>query len=187
MPGRCSVRSDLERRPVRVPLPALGSRLCGNAGRVCPPSSRLRGTIRVRAVAASPSHVRRAWRDVVRLARFGWRSPQYPPHPSASATTVIVTGFLAAFRPSSQTSFTTCGETPPAGRVLAPPCYPARCRITLFGCVLAASKREVHALRLDAAILRFRGAVPMMVGSALVCCCNTCVVVLSSCFELGWA
>ncbi len=110
------------------------------------------------------------------------RSPQYPPHPSATATTVFVTGFSAAFRPSFQTSFSGLWRDTAGGSCVGDPVLPRSppCFIQLF---LLRLKR-LHALRLDAAILRFRCAVPTMVGSAPACCCNTCVVVLSSCFEV---
>ncbi len=65
-------------------------------------------------------------------------------------------------------------RAPSGSCVLAATCRPARDRLSIQLFLFAASK-QVHAVRLDAAILRFRGAVPRVVGSALDCCCNTCV------------
>ncbi len=179
MPGRTTVRSDLERRPVRVPLPALDSRLRGNDG-----GSRLRIPVCAERCGCVrwPRPLRRGDEGhggtlSVWLA-YDCRSPQYPPHPSATATTVFVTGFSAAFRPSSQTSFSGLWRDTAGGSCVGDPVLP-RSPPHFIQLFLLRLKR-LHALRLDAAILRFRCAAPMMVGSAPACCCNTCVVVLSS-------
>ena len=68
---------------------------------------------------------------VRRLACFRWRSRQYAPHPSTSATTVFVTGFRQRFVPSSQTSLRTCGGHRRRAVCWRPHARPARCR-TLF-------------------------------------------------------
>ena len=45
-----------------------------------------------------------------------------------------------------KTSFSGCGGTPPAGRVLATPCYPARC-LTSFNCACYVLKGCAHPSR----------------------------------------
>ena len=61
----------------------------------------------------------------------------------ASATTVFVTGFRQRFARPLRTSFTTCGRTPPAGRVLATPCYPRSLPYSIQLCF--ATSRRVSA------------------------------------------
>ena len=47
-----------------------------------------------------------------------------PPHPSATATTAFVTGLLAAFRPSSQTSFSCLWRDTAGGSCVGDPVLP---------------------------------------------------------------
>ncbi len=61
--------------------------------------------------------------------------------------------------------------------MLAAPCYPPATD-AVFNCGLSAPTRGVHALRCDAAIIRFQGAFPTAVGSALSCYINTYVAVV---------
>ena len=71
------------------------------------------------------------------------RSQQLPLRiPSPTATTIFVTGFFSSVAPISihrkgRRLSVACGGTSPAGRMLATPCYPARCRTSLFSCSIS--------------------------------------------------
>ena len=111
------------------------------------------------------------------LAIF-WRSPQYPPHPRRFSDNGLRNRVSAAFRPSSRTSFTTCGRTPPAGRVLAAPVLP---RSLPYSIQFSLQRLWKVALTFrDAAILLFRSAGPTAVGSAHIYSYTTCVAEMSS-------
>ena len=124
-----------------------------------------------------------AWDD--RLACYCCRSQRNTPHSSPGATTTPVTGFSAAFRPSSQTSSMASGghrrgavcwrlrDSRPRPDCIIRLCFLRRLKVR---CTLSVSTRRCFVLV---------GVAPMAVGSSPSCCFITSVVVLSSVF-LNW-